>query len=393
MGPRTLAAGLPGPQGVGEQHAPESDQVRVALLDHRLGSLGRLDPARRDHGGRGDGTLHRRGERHQEPLLAVVLLVGRQGERVVAARHDRQVVDADSGERARERDRVGERETTRDVLIREEPIADRKVRADRLPHGEDDVERKSHPALRVAAVRVGPQIGARRKELRQQVAGAAVQLDHVEAGLLGTAGARREGGDNRLDVGLVHGLRRRAEGVDGRRSDPVRPSCVASGVVNLEHGHGPLALDARREPREAWHEAVLRGEQGARQPEAARLDRRVLDHDHPDPGGRCLAVVVEHEVVHLVVLVRIGEVHGEADQAVPQRDVPDREGGEEKASHARKLITEARRRQAPAVRGPRPRRCSASVCAALALRSRPGWRARSLRRSREASDGGGRPWR
>ena len=68
-------------------------------------------------------------------------------------------------------------------------------------HAPDNLLEDQEAALDSAAVLVGPCIRARLEEGVDQVAGARVDLDAVEAGLLGEGRRRAERLDDRLDLG------------------------------------------------------------------------------------------------------------------------------------------------------------------------------------------------
>ena len=71
-------------------------------------------------------------------------------------------------------------------------------RRPRRAHRVEDLEREAHAVLERAAVLVGAQVGERREEAREQVAVRHVQLEQVEAGLVGAArGARTKSRDHR----------------------------------------------------------------------------------------------------------------------------------------------------------------------------------------------------
>ena len=147
-----------------------------------------------------------------------------------------------------------------------------------------------------------------------------MQFHTVEPGFPGAPGPRRKGPYDPVDAGLVHGLRHHAPGLDGRGGDPVGTVRVTPRVVDLQHCWDTVPLDGAREPGQPRDEAVLGDEQRPGVPETANLDGHVLhDHQARTRGGH-FVVVVEHEVVHLVVLTGIGEVQGQADDPVGHLD-------------------------------------------------------------------------
>ena len=74
------------------------------------------------------------------------------------------------------------------------------------PQALGDSQQKPHPVLQAPAVVVGPVVAQGRKELVQQIAVGRVDLDHLEAGRQRRRGGRLEGGDDRVDAGLIERL-------------------------------------------------------------------------------------------------------------------------------------------------------------------------------------------
>ena len=108
---------------------------------------------------------------------------------------------------------------------------------------------------------------------------------------------------------------------------------MPSGVMELQHGRHAARLDSLRQARQPRNEAVLGDEQGARVAEAARFDGDVFHHHHPRPRVGHLGIVIEHETIHLVIRVRIREVHGEADDAIREVQGPETKRREERVRH------------------------------------------------------------
>ena len=106
---------------------------------------------------------------------------------------------------------------------------------------------KRSAVLERAAVRVGAQVGQRREEAREQVAVRHVQLEHVEARVLGACAARaRTRAMTRVHVGAVHLARHLADAraVRNRRRRHERPVAVRPLVERIVACSQPSCVDA-----------------------------------------------------------------------------------------------------------------------------------------------------
>ena len=144
-----------------------------------------------------------------------------------------------------------------DDLLRRQPALDQvdrghakddeEILARPPPHGAHDLDGKAQAVLQAAAPAVGAVVGARRRELVDEVALRAHDLDAVVAGLARQRRGRGVVVDGAQDVGLRHAARnaRIDRRGDGRRPDVAIVRAVAAGVQDLQDD---LAARARGPP-------------------------------------------------------------------------------------------------------------------------------------------------
>ena len=148
-------------------------------------------------------------------------------------------------------------------------------RPDRFDH----LQREPHSVLGVAAVLVVPAVGDRGEELVNEVAVGAVDLQHLEAGLVGPAGGRRPHLYKLFDLAEGQRTGRRIAGVVFRaRCDQLpgvpivylrgggqrvptfprpEPPGLPSAVAELDAGHGTMLLHEAGKPGKVRDEIVM----------------------------------------------------------------------------------------------------------------------------------------
>ena len=197
-----------------------------------------------------------------------------------------------------------DREPALDPVGRGQPDEQRLVVGPRGADGVGRLDEQPGAVLQRAAVLVVALVGQRREELVQQVAVGGVQLDDVEAGVVGPAGGRGERRGDARDLVEGQRVRRREAGERrGRRADG-RPAALVR-----RHGAAPggergerRRLAARVRQLHADQRAALVHEVGdpaplgdvqvVPQPGVLRRDPPLGDHrgrlrdQQPEPAGR-----------------------------------------------------------------------------------------------------------
>ena len=190
--------GLARPVRVGDQRAPDRDEVGLAFGERGLRDRRVVEAPDRDHGDV-DRLADPLGEREQEAAREEHR-PDRLVEGVPVARRDADRADAGGLEQAADRGGVLDLEAALGALGAADPVHDRVVGAaagaDRL----DDLEREARAVLERPAVLVGAAVRERRDELAREVAVGAVDLDEVEARLLRDPGRERVVVDERVDL-------------------------------------------------------------------------------------------------------------------------------------------------------------------------------------------------
>ncbi|GAB3955888.1 hypothetical protein GCM10027614_66530 [Micromonospora vulcania] len=148
-------------------------------------------------------------------------------------------VHADSGQLTGEHHAVVQRPTALDPVGRGDPGEHRHVLADRGAYRAGHLQRQSHPAGPVAAVRVGAVVAQRREELVQQVAVRGVDLHGGEPGSQRPFGRGGEAVHDAGDGGRVEGVRDPEAG--GERLDARRDRRPATLGVRHPTGSRPRA--------------------------------------------------------------------------------------------------------------------------------------------------------
>ena len=153
-----------------------------------------------------------------------------------------------------------------------------------LAHGLEHLGAEAHAVLERAAVRVGPVIAARREELVDQVAVAAVDLDAVEAAGLRVARAAREVGDQLADLARLERLRRLVV-VRHRARRPgrqPRPGAVVDAAVvgELEEGQRAGVAQRPRQPLEVGNRRLVPGRRVVRHLVGGGRMHLTLARDH-----------------------------------------------------------------------------------------------------------------
>jgi hypothetical protein len=307
------------PVRLGDQRAPEQDEVGVAGRDDVGRQLGVVEPPDGDHRDV-DGRLDRgrqvahvpaRDEHRRE----------RHVERVPGAGADADRDCARLLQPARDLHALVEREAARHrVLAVDAPDERRAGGDDRARH----LEAEARAVGERAAVGVGAAVVERREEVRRQIAVRAMDLDELEAGLEREVGGARVVVDDLRDLRggqLVRDRRVRVQrhrrGCDGRPFDD-----LAAGVHEL-HADGDVVglqrLDQLLETGEVLGTADLRlGPDGVGGHEAA------LDGDRPHAALGAPPVVGDRLVGDVAALVQAGP-HRSHDEAVAQGQRPERQ--------------------------------------------------------------------
>ena len=178
------------------------------------------------------------------------------------------------------------------------------------------------PAGRIAAPRVGAQVGPRVEELRGQVPVRGHDLHAVQAGGLQARRRRPEPVDDLRDQRAAHRPRHHVEALRGHRTRrpghgqrPVgRVHDLPPAVEQLAEDRGPVAVDRLGQRREARDRLVLVRGQLGRGVARRRVDARNLDDDEPGSASRA-GLLVRHQPV------RDQPVHGH-DGVMPGRHDP-----------------------------------------------------------------------
>ena len=334
---------------VGDLAAHDADHVGLARGEHGLGVLGRAHVALALHAGVPDHLLERGRKGGAELVL------------VEHGRHQRIEVQVAAGATGDVVDQAALIVISRDLLhgLDRERDLDRGVQVDREADDEalagaladalDDRGRKAHPVRERAAPAVVPAVRPRGPELIDQGVVGGEQLDPVEARRLGARGGLREAFDDRLDLGLAHGVaavgiviggqaRGRPAGAEG-----VVGIAVLADVVELVDHHHVMRLAGLGDPAEAGDHGVVGGAEVAAGHDRGRMHRHRLDHDHGGPATGPRQVVAE---VTLARQAALGHVRGVGAEHEPvlERPGPERQ--------RREQVWEGLRHQRP--RGAKP---------------------------------------
>ena len=339
--------GVPGPARIPHGGARQADQIRLAGGDDVLGLLVAGDQAD-GHGGDAALALDLLGERHLVARRERNLLL-----RVEPAAGDVHIVAAELLELLRQHHGFLGRPAAIDPVGRRYADAERFLLGPRRAHRLVDFERKADAVFGRVAVFVGALVRDRRHELVQQIAVAAMQLDHVVADAVDALGRRGEFADAALDVVLGHGVRHRPAGVirDGRRRLG-RPAAFLFGQNRLAAGRrrrGRAFAPGMRQLHAELGDAVGAAEivhalqrrlvvvgihAGAfgRDP-PDRIDVGHLAHHQPGAAEREAAEMHQVPVVRRAV-GRIVLAHRRDHDPVGKREPAQRDRGKQDAGHA-----------------------------------------------------------
>jgi hypothetical protein len=219
-----------------------------------------------------------------------------------------------------------EHEAAGEIVLDRKPEDDRD--ADSVPDGRNHLQAEARTIFQCSAIGVGAQVFRGVEELRDQVAVGAVNLDAVEAGLLGAPRRRREAGDREFDVGERHLL-----GNDGLAGDleyrvpdggrrhrrllaDVGPG-VAAGMADLDRRSRAAAVDGSCKPFQAGQETVVMDARLAAAVTAGAGRRRHFDGDETGAAARARHVVVDDALGDEAALVGEPRRHRRHDDAVP----------------------------------------------------------------------------
>ena len=332
------------PLGVGEQTAPEGDEVGLAAVDGVGGRLWIAEPADRD-------------DRHVDDLPDArrVIQEGRlrvfhgrnhgrrRGQRAIVPARDVHGVGPGLGRPAGHLDGLREDHAGGEEIVGVHAEYDGESRHLVLDAAQN-VEAEAGTVLDRAAVFVGAPVFLGAQELGDQIAVGAMQLDAVEPGLADARRRRHEGlgrpfdalpghldGHHRLGGHLENGMGN-GRGRDGRLAADVLAG-VAAGVAELDGEARAVTVQLAGQTRQAGQEAVVVDAQlvGAVTPHL--LGRRHLHGDQPDAAHGARLVIGDGGVGH--VAVAIGQLgrHGRHDDAVADFHAPDQPPGK-KGRHA-----------------------------------------------------------
>ena len=210
-------------------------------------------------------------------------------------------------------------------------------------HAFHHLDREAHAIELAAAVLVVAQVGERRQELVDQVAVRGMDIEHVEARLVGAprrlAPALDDFGDFGARQRAGRGIRRRR--IDAARGDqlPLLPIVdlgrwlqrrttlpgpeaprLATGMAELDAGHGIVQADEVDAALEAGHEGVVPDPEIAHRAAAAPLDLGRFHDDQRCPARGVAAGIHQVPVGGKAIDRRI-LMHRRDDDTVLQRDV------------------------------------------------------------------------
>ena len=309
--------------------ARDADEVHVSRFQHLLGKGRVLDIADRD-----DRDLHDLADvRRQVALPALLEIVrlddGRAG--VIGAAADIQAADPQGLQIFGLRDGVLVRDAVVQIVIAVDADGDREFRPAEGLDAHDDLGHETHPALKAPAVLVRALVGVRRQELADQVAVRRVDLDAVEAGLLGDDRAGDEfshhgfhfiGGER---AGLL------ADHLAGyvRCGDGLLPADQAAGglvagVVQLHEDLRVIGVHSLHESRELRDHMRVRDAQLIGRAHAGLVvHSRDLRDDQPGTASGAVRVIFDHARAGFPGGLRQGTSHRGHDDAVLQLQGPD----------------------------------------------------------------------
>ena len=213
------------------------------------------------------------------------------------------------------------------------------------PHRLGHLDQEAHPVRFGAAIFVGALVGALGEELVHEIAVGAVQLQHIETGLVRAPRGIAPGLHEVLDLLRLQRPRHRpflAVGDRARRHrlpglpvvDVVGPlqrpvalpgavgARLAAGMAELDSGDRVLLLDELDQPAERLDERVVPDAEIAERAAAAPFHLGRFDHDQAGAAGRELAGVHQMPVGRKALHRRI-LMHRRHHDAVLQPDVPE----------------------------------------------------------------------
>jgi hypothetical protein len=227
---------------------------------------------------------------------------------------------------------------------------DGQVRGPRGAYGVDNLKEETDAIVESAAVGVGALIGERGEEFVEEVAVGGVNLDEVEAGVVGAMGGLREGVNNGVDAGLVEGLRNgvvRREG-NGAGTEGLPAAFVglkeafaterrghggfAAGVSELNSGANALRVDKLGDAGEGGNVVVGIDAEVGRRDASFGEDRGCLEHNE---GGSALGTRAEMNEVPVVgeAVLRGVLAHGRDADAIGESDGAKLKGRKKRMAH------------------------------------------------------------
>ena len=226
--------------------------------------------------------------------------------------------------------------------------ADDEVVGHRLAHRRHDLQAEAHAALEVAAPAVGAGVGDGREELVDQVA-VGEDLAAVQAALVAPPRRRGVGGDDPLDVLVLHGAGiaavlgfAQARGAD--RGDPVvgMPDGAPAHVGDLADQRGAVPVDALRKRLEVGDDGIvadvdLAAEDGGR----IGCDVAGTAEHRQRQAALCLFLVVELVAQVRLAVLGITRRMGGAHDAVLERQPLQAEGLQQGIVHAGQPLLQA----------------------------------------------------
>ena len=308
-----------GNSGIGQERTSKADEVGPAVADDLFGKAGVVDAVAGDDGP-GDGGLHAACKMYEGTSRHVHGDLGQHG--LVPPPRDTEGVNPVLLEHVGKLGGLLVGVAACHEIVSGDTENHGVAGPDGLTDCPGHLDAEAHAPVGAPAVLVGPLVGQRREELRDQVACARKNLDGVEAGLLCPDGGLREVGNGVLNIVEGHfpgdfpgDGRSDRGGCDGLPADHAGAD-VAASMEELGGNEGAVAVHGVRDLFQAGDEAVVAQADHLFHAACVLIDRAAPDEDQRRAAA-CALLVEGHETVrHLALVVAVAEVHGRHDDAV-----------------------------------------------------------------------------